>query len=70
MKKVEILCDQCQDDLTYTSNCDDYRLSLRSEALEHRDSTLPVTLMAKFPDIEREHHFCGLTCLKRWVAAR
>jgi len=63
MTKIE--CDYCNRDLTYTSNSIDYILSLYSKRMMCYDG--PVTDMMICPEIEMEHNFCGMSCLKRWV---
>lgn len=60
-----ITCDSCNADLTYTSNCMDYRLVLANES-KAREGNF-ATLMNLSPPIDRTMHYCGLGCLKRWV---
>lgn len=64
MRTTTIVCDQCGKDLTWTSNCVDYRIVLASETIPSLDG--PVTLMSLEPPVETSH-FCGLRCLKAFV---
>lgn len=66
MKTVEIKCDGCGHDLTYTGNCVDYRLILASEAKSTYPDAGAVTCMGISPSISRAHHFCGVDCLDHW----
>ena len=61
-----ILCDSCQKDITYRSNSVEYRLVLKSEQ-KNLNSDYPVTDMWIEPDIKREHNFCDLSCLGKWI---
>lgn len=67
MKDTTITCDQCERDLTVTTNCEDYRLGLIVQSIPSCGGA--VTLMATHPPLERDHHFCGARCFKQWVAA-
>ena len=69
----QIICDSqhCQKDLTYTGNCEDYRLVLRSQSktpwyVREGRSGGAVTAMAITPPVARPYYFCGLECLKQW----
>lgn len=64
MKTTEIKCDTCARDLTYTGNCEGWRLALLPEAQAHRGGF--VTAMAVCPPVDRGYHFCGLGCLDKW----
>ena len=68
-----ILCDQCEHDLTYTNNTVDYRLILASQPKTHwyvgeGKETGAVTLMHIQNPMPQSRHFCGLHCLKEWIA--
>lgn len=65
MKKAEITCDACNEDLTETSGSPRFRLVLSSEAVRFIGNTM--TLAIVYPPIERSHHFCNLKCLSEWV---
>lgn len=66
MQTIEIKCDECEADLTYTGNCVDYRLVLAPENIAIRPGVGAVTAMGIYPDLKRPHHFCRLACLDRW----
>src|SRR5574338_442812 len=66
MKTVEIKCDACGHDLTYTGNSVDYRLVLASEGKPIRPGIGVVTDMGIYPPVDRTHHFCRLDCLDKW----
>lgn len=67
-RTTEIICDGCGADLTYTGNCEDYYLVVKSASKLSRGGF--VTEMAKYPPIKREHDFCDLVCLDHWRARR
>lgn len=67
-KSVEIKCDACGNDLTRTSNCEAYRLVLANENIASRGGV--VTAMAMYPDLNHDHHFCGIRCLDHWTDRR
>lgn len=69
-KKVEIGCDGCSKDLTYTSNFEDYYLVVTYASKRHRPTSFAVTAMAKSPPVEREYFFCDLQCLDHWTDRR
>ncbi len=66
MLEQKITCDQCGHDLTLTSNCEDWRIVLKSEPIPSREGF--VTSMAILPPLHEIFHFCGNRCLKDWVA--
>jgi len=66
MKTEEIVCDQCGGDLSTTTNCVGYRLSLQAERIPPAGPT--VTLMHIEPPLKHHAHFCGLKCLWAWAA--
>lgn len=66
MQKIEINCDGCGHDLTYTGNCVDYRLVLGNESKPTYPGARAVTAMGISPPVDRAHHFCGLDCLDHW----
>ena len=65
MRTTTVVCDGCGADRTSTGNCEDYRLALVVESLPRHSHT--VTAMAVTPDIDRDHHFCGINCLVTWL---
>jgi hypothetical protein len=65
MKNNKITCDHCNADITYTGNCVDYRILLRSEEMQSRGGA--VTAMMLYPPTGHDKHFCGNGCLKNWV---
>ena len=67
MKNNQVTCDFCQKDLTYASNCVEYRLVLASEAKPHAPGGGAVTAMMIYPLLDSDAHFCGWTCLKKWI---
>lgn len=69
MKTTKITCDHCGNDITYTSNCDDFRVVLSSEAMAHTPGGGAVTLMYVTPQFPQPHYFCGERCLVRWILA-
>ncbi len=71
-KTVEIVCDKCGKDLSYTSNCEDYYLVVNSCSKSpwyHQQGMRggAVTSMAISPPIDRPHYFCDLRCLEEWI---
>ena len=62
----QITCDGCGADLTYTNNCQGYRLVLAFQEKPTTPGVGAVTLLAVKPPISQAHHFCGLRCLDRW----
>ena len=69
MEARKVTCDGCEKDLTYTGNCEDWRLVLANQAIPQPPGDGFVTLMAAYPPVDRTHHFCDLACLKAWLAA-
>lgn len=65
MERIEITCDACGTDLTFTTNCEDWRLVLANQSLPSRGGL--VTLAAIYPAIKRTAHFCGIQCLRQWL---
>ncbi len=66
--EIKITCDNCDKDLTYTSNAIDYRLTLKDEKKRTYPDTNVVTSMMIYPSLkDGEKNFCGLGCLKIWV---
>lgn len=62
---IKINCDFCESDLSITSNAVDYKLVLKNELIPSEAEA--VTLKMVHPILERNKHFCGIDCLKRWV---
>jgi hypothetical protein len=68
-KSVKILCDGCERDITYTGNSIDYRLTLRDEEKPNYPGCNMVTDMMIYPSLKGgEKNFCGIGCLKTWIA--
>lgn len=65
MRTETVKCDACQTDLTVRTNSVDYRLVLGSEAKPGYGSGV-YTDMMKYPSVDRDYHFCGLSCLDKW----
>ena len=68
MKKTEVTCDQCGADLTYTGNCEDFRIVLGNEGVPIAPGIGAVTAMAICPPLKGTSHFCGVNCLGKWVS--
>lgn len=65
MRTVEITCDNCAKDLSWSTNSVDWRLSLQNQQIPSH--ALAVTDMMIYPSIEADAHFCGLGCLQEWL---
>lgn len=65
MQNPTITCDGCGNDITYATNSEDYRLVLSSEDKDHNGGF--VTDMHIPPDIGRNHHFCDMRCIWKWL---
>lgn len=64
-KTTTVECDGCGADLTYTGNCEDYRLALLNQNIPSRGGF--VTMLGKYPSIkDGDKYFCGLKCLDQW----
>lgn len=62
---IVIRCDCCDNDLTTTGNAVGYRLALTPESMQVAAGF--VTMMHVEPPLDRECHFCGLPCLRKWL---
>ena len=60
-KTTKIVCDKCDKNITYTSNCEDYRIAVTNERVRSRGGV--VTDMALYPALESDLYFCGRSCL-------
>ena len=72
-RDIKVTCDQCEHDLTYTGNCEDWRLVLTYEAqtpwyVREGMRGGAVTAMAIAPPVDRTYTFCDLGCLAAWLA--
>ena len=67
-KILLITCDHCGRDLTTTTNCEGYRIVLKSEGIPSAGGT--VTDMAAYPDFDEPMYFCRFRCLEGWWAKR
>lgn len=66
MRTVETACDGCGSSLNSTGNCEGYMLAL---TVEHLPVVGPyVTAMGVSRPLDRDHHFCSISCLDRWRA--
>lgn len=65
MKKVEVFCDNCGSDLTWTSNCEGWRLALINDPIPNKGGL--VTSMNVYPHLDKNCHFCSTSCLQKWV---
>lgn len=65
-RSTEVRCDACGHDLTTRSNSVDYRLVLDYESKPGYGSGVYTDMMI-YPPIDREHHFCSMGCLARWI---
>lgn len=65
MKTSQVNCDACGKDITATTNCIDWRIELSCQKLATLGGV--VTSMCAEPELKRNHHFCGLNCLLKWV---
>jgi len=63
--KLKYFCDNCDDDLTFSSGTTKFRLTLSSKHLPHDNS--PTMDIYIYPPIECDKHFCGLGCLEQWL---
>ncbi len=61
----KITCDNCNSDLTESSNSVDYRIKLYSQRMPCHDGAVFDMLIS--PQIPEPMHFCGLGCLSIWV---
>lgn len=68
MMKNEVTCDHCKRNLTRSGNSVDYRIVVKSEPIPSAPG--PVTDMMIYPPIPEDLHFCGLRCMREWVAAK
>jgi hypothetical protein len=64
----QITCDGCGNDLSVTSNCEDYRLALVNQRVPPASSS--VTAMGACPALDKAAHFCGVNCLRIWMDKR
>jgi len=62
-----ITCDGCEKEMMKSSSYPaEYGLVLSCENFNINKSGMVYSVMM-YPIIERDHHFCGLNCLKTWV---
>lgn len=60
-------CDNCEKDITNTDNCDGWKISVKQEKLP-RKPNVPIKLLGVWPPLDGDYEFCGIKCLKSWVA--
>jgi len=63
-----MICEECKTDLTYTSNCEDFRIKVESEKIPNQGGA--VTLINVNPAFDRDLYFCDEQCLSRWFMRR
>mgnify|MGYP001606394301 CR=1 FL=1 len=68
MKSTTVVCDWCKKDLSFTSNCEDWRLGLVNQGIASRGNF--VTSMHVPPILKDDAHFCSIKCLREWVNAQ
>lgn len=59
-------CEWCGKDLSTRTNCEQYRIVVRSEPIPAGDGT--VTAMHIEPEFFRDIHFCNWKCMATWFA--
>lgn len=57
-------CDECQKDISKTSNCTDYRIGIYSESIPPQQGAL--TLLNMQPPFIKSMHFCAEQCMKNY----
>ena len=67
-RTLAITCDACGADLTSAGPMPAYRLSLCCEQLTHKEAV--IFLVHVIPPLDREHNFCGIGCLEKWLERR
>lgn len=63
--KTAVTCDGCGKDLTYATNCIEYRLHLCDVPIPFKSAI--VTAMHVEPNITAPADFCGFKCLRKWA---
>lgn len=63
----KVICDSCGSDITYTTNCVDYRVSLRNVSIPREPGRGSYTLMGVFPSLHENADFCGKVCLIKYL---
>lgn len=74
-KTVEVHCDKCGEDITYTGNSVDYRIVLGSESptpwyMKEGKSGGAMTDMMIYDPFPKTMHFCNETCLAMWALGK
>lgn len=67
MKKVEITCDHCGDDITYTSHEFQQRIVVENQRMPLYPDSSTCTAMRSYSGLEQTRHFCDLGCLFAWA---
>lgn len=62
----KVLCDQCESDLSTTGNCVAWSITLKNRQIPCHSAA--VTDMMIYPQLKKDLDFCGLACLKKWIA--
>lgn len=66
MKEIKVTCDYCNQNLTSTSNCIDWRIKISNDQIPCCGEF--VTSMMIYEPIDGgDKHFCGIGCMKKWV---
>lgn len=66
MKTTKVICDYCEKDLSQTGNCLDWMIALTNVRIPSYGG--PVTDMNVEKPLSQDYHFCGLGCLRSWIA--
>jgi hypothetical protein len=64
-KTIQIKCDGCDHDLTYSKGGYDHCLVL--EDREYGPNSQVVLGYMTYPEIQNDCYFCGIKCLKKWI---
>jgi hypothetical protein len=68
MKTQQITCDYCHKDITYTTNCEEWRTVVYSEPMNTHPGSDTVTAMAMYQEFDYQLHFCSnARCFIEWV---
>lgn len=65
MKQSKVTCDNCNADLSDAGPRPEYRLVLDAERIPNSGRLLYAVYVV--PAVDRQHHFCGLGCLSKWI---
>jgi hypothetical protein len=65
MEKRTLICDTCNRDIQTSGNSIDYRLAVINQRIPSKGGV--VTDMWEEPILERDYHFCSLSCFREWA---